>query len=244
MRKIIALLACVLTIYGTNAQSLTISYVQIYAKTNAIVPVVNGWNGPDGTSPTIGFSYEQFFSHKKHSITASFIKFKGCTLIYFEPGGVIAGGGEILAEGFCDGVNVNRFDLGFSYLLTKWRKKFYFKPFAGMGFQWTRKTGADYWNTGLPIVGPSYFELEPLIAEPMNTSQIVPLLGLRTGFVFWKRLDVGITFQGVYAFKAFQKMSLKYQYKGAVQPTATYESTGTGLFVSLGMGYRFAKLIK
>ena len=38
------------------------------------------------------------------------------------------------------------------------------------------------------------FELEPMSAEPMNTTQIVPSLGFRTGFVFWKRLDVGLAF--------------------------------------------------
>jgi hypothetical protein len=81
-------------------------------------------------------------------------------------------------------------------------------------------------------------------AESRNTDQIVPVLGLSTGFVFWKRIDIGLFIQGVYAFKPYQKMTIKYQYKGEVQPTAIYESTGTGLFFGLSLGYRFARLIK
>ena len=42
----------------------------------------------------------------------------------------------------------------------------------------------------------------------------------------------------------FANLYLKYQYKGVVQPMAEYETTGTGLFVTLGVGYRFAKWIK
>ncbi len=244
MRKIVIILCLFLTTNFVIGQSISVSYVQIYAKTDAIVPVINGGNGPDVTLPTIGFSYEQFFKHKKYSLTASYMKFDGCTSIYFERGGWIAGGGIALSKGFCGGVDIKRFDLGFSYLLTKSNKKFYFKPVIGAGLQLSRTTGWEFGIPGLPIDGPNYFELEPMSAEPMNTTQIVPSLGFRTGFVFWKRLDIGLGVQGVYAFKPYQKMYLKYQYKGTPQPMAEYESTGTGLFVTLGIGYRFERLIR
>lgn len=244
MKKIATAIYLLLISHTINGQSFSLSYVQIYAKTKLVVPVVNGWNGPDATDPTVGFSYEHFIKHKKYSLIASYMKFNGCTLIYFEPGGWIAGGGEALANGFCDGVKLHRFDLGVSYLLTKKNKKLYFKPFLGTGLQISRTTGVEFWRDGLPINGPHYFELEPMEAIPMNTSQIVPSLGFRTGYVFWKRLDLSLGVQGVYAFKPYQKMYLKYQYKGVVQPMAEYESTGTGLFVTLGVGYRFARLIQ
>jgi hypothetical protein len=245
MRKIIAILSYSLTLNSINAQSITTSFVQVYTHTKAVVPVVNGRDDFENTSRTFSFSYEQFFKNRKYSAIVSYVKFDGCTFVFFEPGGWIAGGGGSLAKGFCAGVDINRLDLGFSYQLTKSSKRLYFKPFIAAGLQFSHKTGVDFWRVdGLPINGPSYFELEPMNAEAMNTVQIVPSLGFRTGFVFWKRLDVGMTFQGVYAFKPYQKMSLKYQYKGVVQPTAEYESTGTGLFVAFGLGYRFAKLIK
>ena len=244
MKKITLLLYLLLISSAVNGQSISVSYVQIYAKIKPVIPVVNGWNGPDATPPTVSFSYEHFIKHKKYSFVVAYMKFNGCTLIYFEPGGWVAGGGNALAKGFCHGVKLHRFDLAYSYLVTKKSKKFYFKPFVGAGLQLSRKTGWEFGLPGLPIDGPHYFELEPMSAEPMNTTQIVPSLGFRTGFVFWKRLDIGLGVQGVYAFKPYQKMYLKYQYKGEVQPMAEYESTGTGLFVTLGVGYRFAKLIK
>ncbi|HAD13519.1 MAG TPA: hypothetical protein DCF33_13920 [Saprospirales bacterium] len=245
MKKPVALTFLFLTSFcAIRGQSIAASYLQIYSKTTAVVPVVNGGNGDQGTDNSFSFSYEHFLKNREYSIVASYSKFNGCTLIYFEPGGWIAGGGDGLAKGFCQGVKIHRFDLELSYLLTKKTKKFYLKPFVGAGLQLSRKTGVDFWRDGLPINGPNYFELEPMRAEPRNTTQIVPSLGFRTGFVFWKRLDIGLGFQGVYAFKPYQKLFLKYQYKGVIQPMAEYETTGTGLFITLGVGYRFARLIK
>lgn len=244
MRSIIILLTFSATVGHANAQSITVSLAQVYTHTNAVVPVVNGGDDFENTSRTFAISYEHYFRNSMYSLLASFIKYDGCTFIYFEPGGWVAGGGDALARGFCSGIDLHRFDLGLSYLLTRKNKKFYFKPFISAGLQLSRKTGVEFWRDGLPINGPNYFELEPMEAIPMNTTQIVPSLGFRTGFVFWKRLDLGLGVQGVYAFRPYQKMYLKYQYKGIPQPMAEYESTGTGLFVTLGIGYRFAKLIK
>ena len=236
----------IFSFFVTNGfgQSITAAFGPIFTKSKAIQPVVGDKGDFSNTDYFFSFSYEQFFKNKKYSAFASYGKYDGCTFMYFKEGGWIGGGGVALATGFCGGVDINRFDLGFSYLLTKSKKKFYFKPFIAAGLQISRKTGWEFWRDGLPIEGPDYFELEPPSAEPYNTTQIVPSLGFRTGFLFWKRLDVGMTFQGVYAFNPYQKMYLKYQDKGTVQPMAEYESTGTGLFVTFGVGYRFARLIK
>lgn len=226
------------------SQSINAAFGPIFTKTDAIVPVVNGKEDFSNTDYFFSFSYEHFLKNSRYSLFTSYSKYDGCTFIYFEPGGWVAGGGDALARGFCAGVKLYRFDLGLSYLLTNRNKKFYYKPFIAVGLQRSKKTGVEFWRDGLPINGPNYFELEPMSAEPMNTTQIVPSLGFRTGFLFWKRIDIGLGVQGVYAFKPYQKMYLKYQYKGTAQPMAEYESTGTGLFVTFGIGYRFAKLIK
>lgn len=239
MKKVLAFLAFALIVNTVNCQSVAVSFVQVYTHTNAPTPVVNGGDDFQNTSNTFCFLYEHFLKNKKCSAIASYMRFDGCTFVYFEPGGWIAGGGEALAKGFCAGAKVSRFDLGFSYLLSRSNKKFYFKSLIAAGLQMSRKTGVEYWADGLPINGPHYFELEPMAAAVWNTAQVVPSIGFRTGFVFWKRLDIGLGVQGVYAFKPYQKMYLKYQYKGTPQPIAEYESTGTGLFVTFGVGYRF-----
>ena len=245
MKKLLSFWCLILSHFFASGQTVSLSSLRIISKSSAVVSVVNGATGSDGTDNSFSINYEHFLKNKKISIVSSYLNFKGCTLIYFESGGWIGrDGNAISAYGFCGGVKVHRFDLGISYNVISLRKKFYLKPAFALGLQKSIKTGAEFWDDGEPINGPSYFELEPMSAEPMNTTQIVPSLGFRTGFVFWKRLDIGLGVQGVYAFKPYQKMYLKYQYKGELQPMAEYESTGTGLFVTLGVGYRFAKLIK
>jgi hypothetical protein len=239
MFKIIHLLAAVLLVNNIFCQAISVGFGPIFTKTNAIVPVVNGKEDFSNTDYTFLFSYEHFLKDSKSSLFASYSKYNGCTFILFEPGGWISGGGDALGKGFCYGIKLHRFDLNYSYSVTEKGKKFYFKPHAGLGLQLSRKTKWEFGLPGLPIDGPNYFELAPMEATPINTTQLVPTLGFRTGFVFWKRLDVGVNFQGVYAFKAYQKMYFAYQYKGVTQPMAEYESTGTGLFVTFGMGFRF-----
>jgi hypothetical protein len=245
MKKILTLTCLFLAGTAITGQSVNISYLRIISASHAVVSVKNGVTGSDGTDNSFSFFYEHFIRNKKYSFIASYSRFNGCTLIYFEPEGWIGTDGTpVMAYGMCGGVKIHRFDVGVFYNVLHKRRKFYLKPGISLGLQISKKTGAEFWDSGEPVNGPHYFQLEPMRAEPMNTTQIVPSLGFRTGFVFWKRLDIGMGFQGVYAFRPYQKMYLKYQYKGVVQPTAEYESTGTGLFVTLGVGYRFARLIR
>jgi len=243
--KIILIFFCLLFIIDSViSQSVSIGYTIPYTLTKEVVPIVNGKKNDieGGAEGILSFSYEHTLKNKKYALFGSYIKFKGCTFIYFEDGGWIENGVPVRAQGFCNGVNIERFDVGLSYLITPKGKKFYIKPFAALGLQTSPKTGVEFWRNSSIINGPDYFELEPMDAVSMKTTQIVPSIGFRAGFIFWKRLDIGIGVQGVYAFKPYQKMYLKYQYKGVIQPTAEYESTGTGLFNSLlSIGYRFVK---
>lgn len=245
MHKYFLVFFYMLQIANLKSQSIHFSFGPVFTKTDAVTPIVNGKEDFENTDYMFEFSYRHYF-RKKYFVNASFHQFKGCTFILFEEGGYVSDcTGITLAKGFCDGVKINRFNMDVSRLLSNQEKKFYFSLNLGLGIQISKITGIEYWRyDGCPINGPNYFEKEPPIAEPRNTTQIVPSLGFRTGFVFWKRLDIGLSFQGVYAFKPYQKMYLDYNYKGIDQPRAEYESTGTGLFVTLGVGYRFAKLIK
>ncbi len=83
-----------------------------------------------------------------------------------------------------------------------------------------------------------------MIAKAYNTFQAVPTGGIKIGFVLWKHLDIGIQAQGIYGYKPYQKLTLKYKYKGVEQPDAIYASDGTGIYYTLSVGYRFAKFIK
>jgi hypothetical protein len=233
-----------LSIVGVGyCQELMMSYGPVFTTTDQIIPIVNGGKGDANTDYLFSMSYEHFFVRRPFSLFASFGRFDGYTFMFFEEGGFISYGNEIVGTVF-SGVKVNRFDTGVIYNLFNRKKFFYLSPFVAMGVQISRKTGVEIYNDLTPVNGPNYFELEPMSAVPMNTTQIVPSAGFRTGLVFWKRLDIGLGIQGVYAYKPYQKMYLKYAYKGVEQPMAEYESTGTGLFVTVGVGYRFVKLMK
>ena len=109
------------------SQSISASFGPIFTLSHALVPVVNGKDDFDNTDYTFSFSFEQYFKDKKYSLMVSYCNFNGCTFILFEEGGYISGGGVITATGFCAGVDIKRYDLGISYLLTKTNRKFYFK---------------------------------------------------------------------------------------------------------------------
>jgi hypothetical protein len=226
-----------------KGQSISIGAGPIFTHTNAITPVVNGKEDFQNTAFATQFGYKHYM--KRHSIHLIYSKYVGCSTIRFEDGGWIGtDGAPVLGYGFCGGVELRRFDIGTSYNLINLNRQFYMNPSFSLGIQRSRLTGVTFWEDGEPVNGPYYFELEPMQAIPMKTIQVAPIIGLNLGFVFWKRLDIGLNVQGVYAFKPYQKMYLKYQYKGVVQPEAEYESTGTGVFVTIGIGYRFAKFIK
>ncbi|MDO8366324.1 MAG: hypothetical protein Q7T20_05960 [Saprospiraceae bacterium] len=73
MRKLFAFLTLALSSNNIDGQSITASYLQIYSKTTAVVPVLNGGNGDQGTDNSFSFSYEHFIKNKKYSALRDFM---------------------------------------------------------------------------------------------------------------------------------------------------------------------------
>ncbi|HQX44235.1 MAG TPA: hypothetical protein PK209_06765, partial [Saprospiraceae bacterium] len=118
-------------------------------------------------------------------------------------------------------------------------KKYYFKPQIAIGILKSLSNGEDIYSELIVINGPDYYQLELITAESYNNLQLMPILGFSTGFLFWNKLDINLNIQGVIGFNAFQKMFFKYTYKGVPQETAVFEGRGTGIYTSIGVGYRF-----
>jgi hypothetical protein len=235
----IGLLYASIACYGQEIMAL---YGPAYTLTRAAKPIVHGGNDFSNLGYIYYFSYEHFFQDKPFSLSASFSSYDGYTVIAFEKGGVIQDGTETVAAAY-SGTSINRVTIDVGYLLTKPGRRFYVKTFGGLGLQFSNPTGIGIFGENALANGPNYFEVAPKTAETFKTTQIVPILGFRTGFLFWKRLDVNVTFEGLYAYKVYQKEYIYYNYKGGSNQTGAYEATGTGLFVTLGIGYRFEKLI-
>lgn len=236
----------VLTTHFGFSQTITLGYGPAYTTTKQVVPLVNGNSGGLSgmqTAYVVSLRYEQFLPNNHCSLFTAYSKFDGYTFMFFEKEGVAEGIGYVDGVGY-NGVSINRLDFGAGYRLAQKRKQFYFRPFLALGVQISKKNNEEIYNSLLNANGPSYFQLVPVSATPINTIQITPCGGFNAVFVFWRRLDVGLSFQGVLGFKPYQKMYFKYEYKGIPQATAEFEANGTGLFVTLGIGYRFENFIK
>jgi hypothetical protein len=225
----------------SNGQTISFGYGPIYTHTNQKVKMVNSKEDFQNTDDQFDISYEHFIKNSRFSILASYSTFDGYTWIKFREGSVIAPDGfPVIGDGF-SGTTLHRFDFGISYNLIPEKYKFYLKPLILFGIQKSIPKDVEIYSELFKVDGPEYFELEPISAEQFNTTQIVPSIGFKTGVVLWKRIELGLTVQGVLGFKSYQNMYFKYSYKGVPQETAIFEANGTGVYTALSIGYRFVK---
>lgn len=238
MRLIITtILITIISIIG-KGQAITIGYGPIFTHTNQKVKMINSEEDFQNTDYQVTINYEHYFKNSNFSVLGSYSTFDGHTWIKFREGSVIAPDGfPTLGVGY-SGVNINRFDLSLSYNLLHNHSIIYFKPFFTIGIQISKSDGSEY-GAFERQNGPEYIELEPISAQTFNNSQIVPSLGFKTGVVLWKRIEIGLTIQGVLGFKSYQNMYFKYSYKGVLQETAVFEANGTGIYTAFSIGYRF-----
>lgn len=242
IRRVLGLFVIILFSLMGESQTVFLGFGPNYTLTNQKKPMVGGVNYFDNTDYSFKISIEHILSKPKWSIFGDFTQYDGYTFIAFEEGTVIAPDGfPVLGDGF-NGVNVYRFDIGCGYNLLGQNRKFHLKPFFGLGLQISKPNGWEIYSEAFQINGPDYFEIEPIWIDSYNTTQLVPNIGFKMGFVFWERVELALKVKGIYGFKSFQDMNFKYSYKGVPQEIAVFEATGTGVFTSLSIGYRFKKI--
>lgn len=239
MRHLISTFCLIFICNIVSAQSISIGYGPIFTHTNQKVKMVNSEEDFQNTDYQLVISYEHFLKNSKYSVFGTFSKFDGHTWIKFREGSVIAPDGfPVIGDGF-SGTTLHRFDFGISYNLISEKYMFYLKPLILFGIQKSIPKDVEIYSELFKVDGPEYFELEPISAEQFNTTQIVPSIGFKTGIVLWKRIELGLTVQGVLGFKSYQNMYFKYSYKGEPQETAVFEAKGTGIYTALSIGYSF-----
>lgn len=240
MKPIITVFFIIICCIIGEGQAISIGYGPIFTHTNQKVKMVNSEDDFMNTDEQFVVNYEHFLKNHRYSVIGTYSNFDGHTWIKFREGSVIAPDGfPTLGVGY-SGVNISRFYIGLCYDLLYNHNIIYLKPFLNIGLQISKSNGYEY-GAFERQNGPEYFELEPISGEQFNTTQIVPSLGIKTGFVVWKRIELGLTIQGVLGFKSYQNMYFKYSYKGVPQETAVFEAKGTGVFTALSIGYRFVK---
>jgi len=234
---------CLLSISQSKSQELSIGYGLIYTATYQSERMFESKSDFMNSDAIYYYTYEHYLKNSKFSLSGTFIKFKGETNIKFREGSVLHGDNSLIGVGF-SGVNVSRFDIGINYNVMPKRFMYYFKPFVTVGIQTSKKTGVEIYSEIFQINGPEYYELEPVTLISYNKTHLIPSLGFKTGILLFHRIDLFLYIQGACGFKSYQNLYFKYAFKGVNQKTAVFESRGTGLFCNLGIGYRFAKLIR
>ena len=244
LNRFVITFLCCWGIISINAQKLHTAYGPNYTLSKMKVPLVNGKDWLDNTDFSFKFSLElplKITKIKTTSIAFNYTQYDGATNIPFERGSVLDPAGfPIIGVGFV-GINAHNFTTSLKWDVFQPSSKYFISPYAGFGIQISKWNGWEYWDTN-NIIGPDYVQTSPIQVESLNTIQPIPTIGLKSGIVFWKRLELGLDVQGVYAFKSYQNMYLDYEYLGEPQPTAVYETTGTGVFTAIFLGYRIKKL--
>jgi hypothetical protein len=224
----------------------------------AIAPYTRPQPALVGTDKAFDGNQDEFrFYRYEHQITRNsafnlvlqHFEYKGSTTMHFKAGGYMAntspsnpaGDYAIVGVGF-GGTDVRRYDLGLSYNVLNICKRFFLSPTFMVGLQKVKSNGNEIYN--IPITGPDYIENRPRWAEIHEGNQVVGTLGTSMGWLFWKRIGLYFDFQYTYAHHPFQSMYFDYKYKGVQQPLGVFKATGTSLLASVGVKYRFHKLIE
>lgn len=139
------------------------------------------------------------------------------------------------------GTNVSRIDISVQYNVLG-KSKFYILPNVGIGVQKSKPNGTGFGSKEITqsfIPNPEIKLVEDIQAIAQSNTQLVPIIGLKFGYVFWRRLELFFQVQQVFGNKTIQELRMNYTYKGVEQPEATSYSDGTGRFYTLGLGFRF-----
>lgn len=241
MRLFITIFFITIFFIIAKGQTFSIGSGSIFTHTNQKVKMVNSEEDFQNTDYQFTINYEHQINDTRYSVFGAYSQFDGHTLIKFREGSVITPGGfPTLGVGY-SGTTLHRLDFGIAYNLIPSKYSFYFKPLLLIGIQKSIRKDVEIYSELFKVDGPEYFELEPISAEQFNTTQIVPSIGIKTGVLLWKRIELGLTVQGVLGFNSYQNMYFKYSYKGVPQETAVFEANGTGVYTALSIGYRFVK---
>jgi hypothetical protein len=238
MKKYFILFFIFFKIGYSFTQSISTTFGVTYTKDKAVVPIINQNNLPTGNDwYFIGLNYEHFTS-SKFSYHLQYTNYQDVTYITPDTAGYHDGSGYPISAVGWPGVKVHRLDFGAGYNIFK-NRKIILQPFITISFQQAFYRGWEYYDSW--INGPHYYQTAPMKAEAFNIFQITPGFGLKAGYAFANRYELFLKFNQIYGYRAYQRLTLTYTYKGVPQPNAVYESNGTGYFIALGLGYRIGK---
>jgi hypothetical protein len=175
----------------------------------------------------IGLKYDQWAMNKKLLIGGFFFRFNGSA-------------GFLVSEPYFGYGNVSttiyRFGGFAGWNLLASKSRFTMTPFVTLIFQ---NASIKSPSREIGPIDPLYLPFEGTrFTEVLGGNQIVLGPGFDVSWnPFWKIL-INIKMCYSFAFKPYQRYIVEYTYNGVPQPDGVWESDGTGMFYSLGLGFR------
>jgi hypothetical protein len=230
MKKVILLLL-VFFYKNSTSQIIFFGYGTSTLLTQQTKKLLNSKNDFSYSNPQYLIGFKQKIQKINNiNILFQYVNYKASTVMTYT--------NEKYKEGFgFTGAKVKRFEIGITYY--KFLKKIILEPSFLIGIQHSVKK-SSLWGGQLELHGPTYFQINPPTSIGINTTQLVPSIGLNFGTLIKNKIGISIMFQGVYGFIGYQKIYFNYRHIDSynVERQAVYETKGTGLFSSLQIGYK------
>ena len=117
-------------------------------------------------------------------------------------------------------------------------RKFRFIPYFKVIIEQSFITGLSSSKSIVTEIDEPFGYKGTIYIEPIKRIQYAPGLGLMLSWNPISRIYLVGNIYYTYGYRPFQKYYFEYSYQGVEQPTAEWHANGTGVFTSIGLGWK------
>jgi hypothetical protein len=220
-----------------SSQSIEVYSGLLFSHSNKIGNSIIGEDDFSHSDFPITFTLNLDLKRHNYYPYISFTKYKGKTLALLNSEFILDSyGNSIEAIGY-NGVNVYKVDCGMKVPLLNYKNFIALEGLIAIGFQKSIKNGFDFYE--IDINGKDYFAVNPIMANAYSNFQIVPSIGFHSKININKSFYFNLIANGSYGFKKIQEIYFEYSFKGSESQRTIIESSGSGIYFGIGLGYKF-----
>ncbi|MEP6648257.1 MAG: hypothetical protein ABJC12_14300 [Saprospiraceae bacterium] len=211
----------------SSGQVLSLGYGQMFYNSKTIVPVVYQYDEKDNE---IFYSLDlTLFEMGSCLIGAELSTFKGWV-------GFTASGETVL--GFASSrTSLFRLSPYLGYII-KPNQKFRLIPYFKTILEQSVITGLSSGISRVSEIDRPNSYKGTIFVEPIKRFQVSPGVGLMISWNPFGKVYLLGNIYYTYGYRPFQKYYFEYSYQGVEQPNAEWQANGTGVFTSIGIGFK------
>jgi len=210
-----------------SGQVLSLGYGQMFYNSKTIVPVVN--------------QFENNSNEQYYSLDFTFLEIDRCLLgieLASYEGWVDFNASAETWVGFgASQTTLFRLSPYLGYII-KPNQKFRFIPYFKVIIEQSVITGLSSGINRVAEVDEAFGYQGIIYVEPIQRFQFAPGAGLILSWNPIGRIYLLGNIYYTYGYRPFQKYYFEYSYQGVEQPTAEWHANGTGVFTSIGLGWK------